>query len=64
MKNFPKFYSDDLRNLVNNLLVIDPIKRPTFNQIGNYKIFGDDVKKLQINSNSFKLMNKITHMKL
>ena len=43
MKNFPKFYSQGLRNFVNYLLVIDPKKRPTFHEIGKNEIFDDEI---------------------
>jgi hypothetical protein len=43
MKNFPRFYSERLRKLVNYLLVIDPKKRPSFYEIGKYEIFEDEI---------------------
>ena len=43
MKNFPRFYSEGLRNFVNYLLVIDPKKRPSFDEIGKFEIFNDEI---------------------
>ena len=48
MNNFPRFYSDGLRNFVNFLLVIDPELRPSFNEIGKYEIFEDEIGKYKI----------------
>jgi len=43
MKKFPRFYSEGLRKFVNYLLVIDPNKRPSFQKIGKYEIFDDEI---------------------
>ena len=38
MKNFPDFYSEDLKELIIYLLKYDPINRPSFKQIANKPI--------------------------
>ena len=43
MENFPKFYREGLRNFVNYSLVIDPKKRPSFDEIRKFEIFNVEI---------------------